>query len=314
MSAPIGALDLGTNSFRLLVVDDHGGELCRRATITRLGEGVDRTGRLSEEAIARGLAVLSSYASCMAELGVRSARAAATSAARDASNREEFLGRAQELLGFPVELIGGEEEARLSFLGATSWLRGGGEVVVADVGGGSTELAVGEPGGRPRAVVSVPVGCVRLTERYLAHDPPLASEFEAAEREVAVTLAEVVAQLQPSPEARLVGVAGTVTSLAAMELGLVSYDPDLVHASRLSVEAIRRWREVLFGEDAESRAKHPGLEPGRVSTILGGVVVVEGVLKALRIATMIVSEKDILDGLAMSVLEAQREGGANTNA
>jgi exopolyphosphatase / guanosine-5'-triphosphate,3'-diphosphate pyrophosphatase len=302
---PVAALDCGTNSTRLLVVDDDGRPLDRRMRITRLGQGVDATGELRPEAVERTLAALREYREAMDALGVTAGRLAATSAARDASNGAAFLAAAEATTGVTAELLSGEEEGRLAFSGATDDLVGPLDgLVVVDIGGGSTEL-VTTVDGAVRAH-SMQVGCVRVTERALVGDPPSRASLDAAATLVEAAIDEAFAAL-PSlgdarPERSVVGVAGTVSTLAMIDLGLEAYDEAAVHHHWLSLEAIRRCRTLLAAETTAERAVRAGMVPGREDVIVAGAVVLEHVVARLGAAGCLASEHDILDGLARSVL------------
>jgi exopolyphosphatase/guanosine-5'-triphosphate,3'-diphosphate pyrophosphatase len=303
---PVAALDCGTNSTRLLVVDDDGHPLTRRMRITRLGQGVDATGVLRDDAIERTLDALRDYHVEMVELGATRARLAATSAARDASNGAAFLAAASELTGVHAELLSGEEEGRLSFAGATADLEPPlDDTVVVDIGGGSTELVV-----RTDGVVhahSMQVGCVRLTERVLPSDPPLGTELDAASATVDDAISEALASLPVAvgraDGPRIVGLAGTVSTLAMIDLGLEEYDEATVHHHWLSLEAIRHWLGVLSRETVAQRRERAGMVPGREDVIVAGVLILERVVDRLGAAGCLSSEHDILDGLARSVLD-----------
>jgi exopolyphosphatase/guanosine-5'-triphosphate,3'-diphosphate pyrophosphatase len=305
VDGPVAAIDCGTNSTRLLVVDGAGRPLVRQMRITRLGAGVDGERRLASEAIERTLAVLGDYRAEMDRHRVRAGRLVATSAARDAANAAVFLDRAAEVTGLEPELLSGEEEGRLSFAGATARLPAGwssGAVVVVDIGGGSTELIVGEPGGEVEAAVSLDIGCVRISERYLVDDPPSAGQLADARREVADQLAAARRQLPvPSPPVRLIGLAGTVSTLAMLEAGLADYDRSQVHHRLLGAEAVERWLARLAAEDSTARLAEAGMVPGREDVIVGGVLVLAEVLRSFGAAGCLVSEDDILDGLAASL-------------
>jgi exopolyphosphatase/guanosine-5'-triphosphate,3'-diphosphate pyrophosphatase len=296
----VAALDCGTNSIRLLVTDGTT-QFERRMTITRLGKGVDATGRLQPEAVERTLDVLREYRTLMDRHRVEAIRAAATSASRDAENREDFFGPATEILGVRPELISGTEEAALSFSGATSELDPlDGPFLVVDVGGGSTELAVGSA--RVEGSISQQMGCVRLTEKFLHHDPPLPEELTACLAEVTANLDDVVREVPLVLGARrFVGLAGTITNVAAVELG--EYDPAKVHHFRLTRAAVEDVFRTLATESLEDRRHNPGLEPARADVIVGGLCVLVGVMRFFDFPECLVSERDILDGLAMSVLD-----------
>jgi exopolyphosphatase/guanosine-5'-triphosphate,3'-diphosphate pyrophosphatase len=302
------ALDLGTNSTRLLVAEitDPNGPLTaldRRMTITRLGQGVDATRRLAPEAIERTLAALREYRQAMDTLGgVDAARATATSAARDAANRAELFEPAAEILGTELELLSGDEEAELSFVGATTGLGADVEApyLVVDIGGGSTEFVVGTD--RPEGSLSVDVGCVRLTEAWLHSDPPAPEELSQAVHVAREHVVDVIREVPGVKDARtLIGLAGTVTTVAAIELGLTEYDRDRIHHLRLSRAAVEEIFRTLATEPARERRHNPGLEPGRVDVIVGGVIVLVTILRTLDLGELLVSEADILDGLVRSL-------------
>jgi exopolyphosphatase/guanosine-5'-triphosphate,3'-diphosphate pyrophosphatase len=302
------AVDVGTNSTRLLVgeVARPDGPLTtvdRRMIITRLGEGVDATRRLAPEAVERTLAALREFRVAIDGAGgVERVRATATSAARDATNRDEFFAPAAEILGVEPELLSGEEEARLSFLGATTGLAAIAPppYLVVDIGGGSTEFVVGTD--LPEGLISVDVGCVRLTEAWLHGDPPRAEELSQAVHVVREHLADVTRAVPEVKAARtLVGVAGTVSTFAAVELGLAEYDRDRIHHFRLSRDAAEDVFRTLATEPVAQRRHNPGLEPGRVDVIVGGAVILVTVLRTLGFDELLVSESDILDGLVRSL-------------
>jgi exopolyphosphatase/guanosine-5'-triphosphate,3'-diphosphate pyrophosphatase len=300
------AVDIGTNSVRLLVADVDGEEsearltpLDRRMRITRLGQGVDETRRLHPDAVDRTLAALREYRGAIEEHAATAVRATATSAARDATNRESLFGPATQILGVEPELLSGEEEARLSFLGATAGLAEPSPYLVVDIGGGSTEFVLGTA--EPEGLVSVDVGCVRLTEQYLASDPPAPEELSAAVSAVRDHLADVERELPgASDAATLIGVAGTVTTVAAVELGLPAYDPARIHHFRLTRAAAEDVFRTLATEPADRRRQNPGLEAGRVDVIVGGAIILVTTLRVLGFDAMLVSEADILDGLVRS--------------
>lgn len=307
MSTRLAGVDIGTNSTRLLVADVDGAgndarltPLDRRMRITRLGQGVDATRRLHPEAIGRTLDVLREYRSALDQLGVDDVRATATSAARDALNRDDFFGPATDALGVTPELLTGDEEARLSFLGATSGLAEPAPYLVVDIGGGSTEFVVGDT--EPAGQISVDVGCVRLTEQLLHSDPPAPEELAEAVAIVRDHLADVDRELPAAREAAtLVGLAGTVTTVAAVELGLPEYDPEKIHHFRLTKEAAEDVFRTLATEPAAERRHNPGLDPGRVDVIVGGAVVLVTIMRVLGFDEVLVSEADILDGLVRSL-------------
>jgi exopolyphosphatase / guanosine-5'-triphosphate,3'-diphosphate pyrophosphatase len=301
--AVLGALDCGSNSTRLLVVGPGGEPLVREVRITRLGQGVDRTRTLHPDAIARTAAVLAEYAATMRRLGVSGARLVATSAVRDAANRDEFVARASAAAGVAAEVLSGFEEARLSYAGATAGLSpSAGADVVLDIGGGSTELAVAGPHGLE--AVSLDLGSVRLTERDLPSDPPTERELAAAGRDIEAELARAEAAapaLAALPAgSRLLGLAGTVSTISALEQGLASYDRRRLHHSVLSAAAVARWCDALAAEPAAARRERPGMVEGRQDVIVGGALVLRAVMARLDFPEVLVSEADILDGLIAS--------------
>src|SRR5580692_1083345 len=242
MTCRVAAVDCGTNSLRLLLADVDPGraeltDVTRRMEIVRLGQGVDQTGRLAPEALARTMAVLRDYADIIARSGAQAVRMVATSATRDADNAAEFVRLVKEVLGVAPEVLTGDEEAMLSFTGATAELAAGpdpGPFLVADIGGGSTEFVLGEAGGRPAHTISVNIGCVRITERHLHGDPPADRELAAAVADIDAAL-EVAAAAIPVREARtLVGLAGSVTTVAAIAMELPAYDATRIHHARVT--------------------------------------------------------------------------------
>jgi exopolyphosphatase/guanosine-5'-triphosphate,3'-diphosphate pyrophosphatase len=305
------ALDLGTNSTRLLIGELRDASaplqaLDRRMIITRLGQGVDAHRRLAPEAIERTLAALREYRAAIdAAGGVTAVRATATSAARDATNRADLFEPAAEILGTEPELLSGAEEAALSFAGATAELDDHvpAPYLVVDIGGGSTEFVVGASS--PTGSVSVDVGCVRITEAWLHSDPPTPEELSQAVHVVREHLTDVVRDVPGVTDARtLVGLAGTVSTVAAVELGLPEYDRDKIHHSRLTRAAVEEVFRTLATEPADLRRHNPGLEPGRVDVIVGGVIVLVTILRSLGFDELLVSEADILDGLVRSLAPA----------
>ncbi|MFJ6707046.1 MULTISPECIES: exopolyphosphatase [unclassified Streptomyces] len=316
----VAAIDCGTNSIRLLVADADPatGELVdldRRMVIVRLGQGVDRTGRLAPEALERTFAACREYAAVIKEYGAERLRFAATSASRDAENRDEFVRGVLDILGVEPEVISGDQEAEFSFAGATRELAGRDDLarpfLVVDIGGGSTEFVVGDTS--VRAARSVDVGCVRMTERHLVHegrvsDPPTEAETAAvrADIERALDLAE---QTVPLREARtLVGLAGSVTTLSAIHQGLPEYDSAAIHHSRIPYERVREITERLLTSTHAERAAIPSMHPGRVDVIGAGALVLLAIMERIGAAEVVVSEHDILDGIAYkTALDAERE-------
>jgi exopolyphosphatase/guanosine-5'-triphosphate,3'-diphosphate pyrophosphatase len=295
----VGAIDIGTNSVRLLIEDDSGAELERHMQITRLGQGVDVTGSLHPDAIARTVTVLAQYGTLLAKHGVTRMRATATSAARDAKNSETFFDAAERALGTRPELISGEAEAELSFRGATAGVSASrAPFLVVDIGGGSTEFVLGTD--RPEALISVDMGCVRMTERHLRSDPPAPAELAAIEADVSRAL-QAVKRAVPVERARtLIGLAGTVTAIAALQLGLSKYDATKTHHSELTRAQVETVYARLAAMTIEQR-RSVLAEPKRAEVIAGGAAVLATILRELAIEKLLVSETDILDGLAASL-------------
>ncbi|HUQ62185.1 MAG TPA: Ppx/GppA phosphatase family protein [Acidimicrobiales bacterium] len=304
MSGALAAIDCGTNSTRLLVAGPDGTILERLMRITRLGEGVDATGRLADGAIERTVAVLSEYRRVMDAHGVDRVRMTATSAARDATNRAEFFDAAAVVVGAPPELLTGAEEARLSFLGATAELNpADGPFLVFDIGGGSTEFAAGTS--EPEGVLSVDIGCVRLTEKFLHHDPPAPEELSQIVSVARDYLEDVAREIPSASGARqLVGLAGTVTTVAAIELGLAEYDKERTHHFVLTRAAVEDVFRTLATENRAQRLHNPGLEEGRVDVIVAGAAILVSVMRYFDRDECLVSEADILDGLVSSLRSA----------
>jgi exopolyphosphatase/guanosine-5'-triphosphate,3'-diphosphate pyrophosphatase len=295
----VAAVDIGTNSVRLLIVDDVGKELARPMRITRLGQGVDVTGALAPEAIERTTLVLREYRALMDRNAVQRLRATATSAARDARNRDDFFDAAETALGVRPELLSGDDEARLSFAGATRELQAeGGPFLILDIGGGSTELALGTA--VPEAAISLQMGCVRMSERHLKTDPPTARELAACFSDARQQLTHVKAALDVKRARLVIGLAGTITALSAMQLGLKEYDASRTHGSTLTRVQVESSFERL---SCTTRAERRSLlaEPERAGVIVGGAVVLLTAMRELEIARLLVSEHDILDGLTASL-------------
>jgi exopolyphosphatase/guanosine-5'-triphosphate,3'-diphosphate pyrophosphatase len=316
--ARVAAIDCGTNSIRLLIADvtvrDDGTawlrDVHREMRIVRLGEGVDATGVLSADALARTRAALADYVAVAVRKGVERARMVATSATRDAANRDDFFAMTTEVLGTPAEVISGDDEARLSFAGAVADLDPGeGPFLVADVGGGSTELVLGTWDGRKVDVVaarSVDVGCVRLTERCLHSDPPTEAEVADAVRVTRDVLADAFAAVPVHRARTFIGCAGTVTTMSAVHMGLERYEPDVLHLSRMPLSAVASTTDLLVGMTRAQRAALGPMHPGRADVIAAGAIVVRTLAEeaAVRagIGELVVSEHDILDGIALSLV------------
>ncbi|WP_293951011.1 Ppx/GppA phosphatase family protein [uncultured Corynebacterium sp.] len=313
------AVDCGTNSIRLLiteVVDGNFREIIRDNKIVRLGKGVDATGELDPEAIERTRIALAEYVDVMVEKGVEVVRMVATAATRDASNRDDFFSMTRTLLsrirpGYQAEVITGEEEAQLSFRGAVADLDPAqGPFCVIDLGGGSTEFIVGTHDGEILGAHSAQMGCVRITERIMRSDPPTATEVEIARDYVAERIREVSAIVPVSRANTFVGVAGTFTTISAWVQGLESYDRAAIHLSELNFDALRVITDEIINESAAQRASNPVVDPGRADVIAGGSVVVQGAIelaaKEAGVNSMVISEKDILDGLILGLVEKEK--------
>jgi exopolyphosphatase/guanosine-5'-triphosphate,3'-diphosphate pyrophosphatase len=336
----VAAIDCGTNSLRLLIADvslarHELTDVKRQMEIVRLGQGVDATGRLAPAALARTLGVLRQYARSIDQAGVTAVRMVATSATRDASNAAEFVRGVVDILGVPPEVITGAQEALLSFTGATAELaapgRDGGTAggllppyLVLDIGGGSTEFVVGpaSPSDPPPSplpltggaagedpelhAVSTDIGCVRLTERHLHDDPPTAAQVAAATADIDAAIASAAAQVPVTAAATLVGLAGSVTTVAALALGLPGYDPARIHHARISAEQVHEVTLRLLGMTRAERAALGPMHPGRVDVIGAGALVLDRVLDRLNFAEVVASEHDILDGIAWSIAADDR--------
>jgi exopolyphosphatase / guanosine-5'-triphosphate,3'-diphosphate pyrophosphatase len=311
MSRRVAALDCGTNSLRLLVaeVDPGRGEMtdvARRMEIVRLGQGVDQTGRLAPEALARTIGVLRDYAAVIASSAVEAVRMVATSATRDADNAAEFVRQVKEVLGVAPEVLTGTEEAMLAFTGATAELGGhpdGAPFLVVDIGGGSTEFVLGGAGPAESAVraISVNLGCVRMTERHLHGDPPTGPEVAAATADIDAALDHVAGALPVRQARTLVGLAGSVTTVAAIAMGLPGYDAGRTHHARVSAADVHVVTRDLLAETRAARAAISVMHPGRVDVIGGGALVLDRAMQRFGFGEVLVSEHDILDGIAWSL-------------
>ncbi len=307
----VAAVDLGTNSTRLLVADVDGGQLeevSRRLTITRLGEGVDERRRLLPLPIARVRNCLADYRRELEALGAERTLAIATSAVRDAENGEAFLGEIEWSYGFTTRLLAGTEEAAMMLRGVTSGRPSLDDVLVVDIGGGSTELVLAQSG-EIAFSTSLDVGCVRVTERFVASDPPHEAELDAARTHIR--------SLLPRLEARsAIGVAGTVTTLATLDLGDREYDPERTHGHRLSLASVERRLERLASLTTARRELIPAIEPGRASVIVAGVVILRELMRTYGLDEIEVSERDVLHGAALAAAELpeSEEGAAPPGA
>ena len=304
----VGAIDMGTNSTRLLVADVEGGRLVeveRLLQITRLGEDVDRGGVLVLQAMARVYETLAAFREVAVAHGVTRVLATATSAVRDAANGRDFLAEIERRFGFETRLLSGDEEALLTFRGIASTRPIEGETLIIDIGGGSTELIVGTAGG-VGFHVSTQMGCVRLSERWLHSDPPTADELAACAADVRAILGVHVpdgVRRPGGPPRAAIGVAGTVTTIAAIDLGLAAYDPERIHGHRVSAAAVARQRDRLGSLTVAERREVRGLEQARAPVIVAGAVILDELLRWLGLAAIEASERDILHGAALLAAE-----------
>lgn len=312
MTTRVAAIDCGTNSIRLLVADlpeESAGsqaplvDLTRRMEIVRLGQGVDRTGRLAPEAIERTRVALASYAADIEKLGADRVRMCATSASRDAANAADFTDMVQRTLGVAPEVVTGDEEARLSFTGAVRGLPADAKepFLVVDIGGGSTEFVVGDRAAGVRAAISVDIGCVRMTERHLPGDPPTPDQVAAAQADIAAAVDRALAVVPGREAATLVGLAGSVTTVVAIAQGLREYDPERIHHARVSYEAVAQVTKDLLGQTREQRLATPVMHPGRADVIGAGALVLRVIMERAGMPSVVASEHDILDGIAWSL-------------
>ena len=301
----VAAIDCGTNSVRLLVARTTGAglhDLHREMRIVRLGEDVDRTGSLAPRAIERTRAALNDYARTIGDLGARRVRLVATSATRDATNRDDFARMVRGTLGVDPEVVTGAEEAALSYAGAVGTLPGvDGRVLLADLGGGSTELVLDGADGEPLRAHSMDVGSVRMTERHLRDDPPTTQQIAAAEKDIRTALDDAARDVPLDTGATLVGVAGTVTTIAAIALDLPQYRPEIIHGTVLSAAQVHEVTGRLLHTSHDERAAIPTLHPGRVDVINGGALVLRTIVDVVGPREVIASEHDILDGIALSL-------------
>jgi exopolyphosphatase/guanosine-5'-triphosphate,3'-diphosphate pyrophosphatase len=309
----VAAIDCGTNSIRLLVADVDPvrrtlTDLDRRLEIVRLGQGVDKTGRLAPEALERTLGALSEYARIIGTSRVDAVRMVATSATRDASNAAEFTHGVVDVLGIEPEVLTGDEEARLSFAGATAEFGAMSEppappYLVLDIGGGSTEFVLGGTGGPDGvAAVSLNIGCVRMTERHLHADPPSQEQIAAAIADIDAALTEAAAKVDITQARSLVGLAGSVTTVAAIVLDLPGYDAARTHHARITAAQVRSVTSRLLAQTRAERSAIASMHPGRVDVIGAGALVLDRVMRRFGFAEVVVSEHDILDGIAWSMV------------
>ncbi len=317
MSERLAVIDLGSNSTRLLAVDEHGVDLAREMTVTKLGQGLHRSGVLSEEAIARTVTAVEVFKRQCDGFGVTRIDAMATAAARNASNRDELFDALQRVLGFRPRLLSGVEEAEVGWLGATAWAEARatsfGEPaydLMIDIGGASTEFAVGQPGAPPVQAFSIDVGCVRITDQFLASDPPNAVELSSAVTVVRSHLDDVAREIPLIKQAdRLIGVAGSITTVAAIEIGMQTYDRNRLHRFELTHAAAEDVFRTVATEVAQDRAANPGLRADRVGTIVAGSLILCAIMRHFGFERCIVSESDNLDGaIARLRAEASNRG------
>jgi exopolyphosphatase/guanosine-5'-triphosphate,3'-diphosphate pyrophosphatase len=298
----VAAVDVGTNSVRLLVAEP-GTPLTtvdRRLRIARLGAGVDATGHIDDAALARTLECIAGYARRWTELGASRVRITATSAVRDAEDRDRFFAAVREIAGVDAEVLTGEEEARTTFLGAVSSIEGAPPYVVLDIGGGSTELIRGHD--HPESMTSRQLGCVRLTERCLHGDPPSSMEIHEAHDAIDRELDAAERLVDPRSAATLVGVAGTVTTLAALHLGLDEYEPEKIHGTRMTTPEVADLTAWLGTMTAAQRGQLGPMEPGREDVILAGALILTRIMQRFAFDEVLVSEADILDGIVLGLL------------
>ena len=314
LTTRVAAVDCGTNSIRLLIADVSRDELIdvhRELRIVRLGQGVDGSGRLAPEAIARTGSALQDYADLVRHHGADAVRMVATSATRDAANRDEFVAMVMNVLGVPPEVITGEDEAALSFMGAVHSLPDvSGRVVVADIGGGSTELIAGPAdGSAPLQAHSMDVGCVRMTERHLRADPPSAEQIASTVSDIRVALDRAARDVSLHEPAALIGVAGTVTTVAALAMGLDRYDPGRIHGATVEAAAVDAITTMLLAMTHDERAVLPVMHTGRIDVIAGGALILRTLMETMGASEVVASEHDILDGLALRLAASVHTGG-----
>jgi exopolyphosphatase/guanosine-5'-triphosphate,3'-diphosphate pyrophosphatase len=296
----VAAIDCGTNSIRLLIADITDGkfrEIIREMEIVRLGQGVDKTKSFHPDAISRTLAATEKFASLIKSKGVEKIRFCATSATRDASNRNLFIDGVRDILGIEVEVIPGEEEATLSFLGATKELdQQQAPFLVVDIGGGSTEFVIGSD--QVSAAKSVNIGCVRMSERHLNQQPPTSAQIQSAIIDIDKAIAEAAAVVPITTAQTLVAVAGTATTVAAAALDLAEYDRYAIHLSRISAEKVHKVAAMFQRLTRDEIAKLGYMHSGRVDVITAGALVLSRVMAATGATEFVASESDILDGIA----------------
>jgi exopolyphosphatase/guanosine-5'-triphosphate,3'-diphosphate pyrophosphatase len=300
----VAAIDCGTNSIRLLIADIENGTLTdviRQMIVVRLGEGVDKTGEFSQAALERTFAATDEYSKLISEHKPEKVRFVATSASRDVSNREVFVAGIKSRLGIEPSVISGDEEARLSFLGATADLINNPDApatpfLVVDIGGGSTEFVLGT--NAPEQALSTNVGCVRMTERHLIGDPPTAQQIAGATKDIDAAIDQAAKVVQLSDARSLIGLAGSVTTVAALALNLSEYKSEVIHGSRISADQVHKVATDLLAMPRAQRAELGPMHPGRIDVIGGGALVLDRIMQKTGITEVVVSERDILDGIA----------------
>jgi exopolyphosphatase/guanosine-5'-triphosphate,3'-diphosphate pyrophosphatase len=308
----LAAIDVGTNTTRLIIIEPVSGgyrDLERRLIFTRLGEGVDSERRLRPSAVQRTVAAIAEYCALCGELGVSRIRVAGTSALRDAKNSEDFVEAAGKLAGTRPEVLTGEEEARLALLGATHGMESG-LYLVCDIGGGSTEFVLGrthDTASEISQAISLEIGAVRLTERFLASDPPAAEEMILMEGAIGDALGEAVRKIGDVSSARLIGVAGTITTMAALHLGLESYDPERTNHLRMERGHVDGLYKMLASFDYDRRRAIPSMPEGRADVIVAGAAILARAMHAFELTEVTVSERDILDGLVIDMMKGIEE-------
>ena len=308
MTLRVAAIDCGTNSIRLLVADIENEKLTdviRTMVIVRLGEGVDKTGEFSQAALARTFSALDEFAELIAEHKPERVRFVATSASRDVSNREVFVSGINARLGIEPDIISGDEEAELSFLGATADLVNFDSApvspyLVVDIGGGSTEFVLGTT--KPTAAISTNVGCVRMTERHLVSDPPTAEQIAGATSDIDAAIDQAYSAVPISEAKSLIGLAGSVTTVAALALGLAEYDSEAIHGSRISSSKVHRVTQELLTMTRAQRATLGPMHEGRIDVIASGALVLDRIMARTGLSEVVVSERDILDGIARALV------------
>jgi len=308
MALRVAAIDCGTNSIRLLIADIKDEKLTdvvRTMIIVRLGEGVDKTGEFSQAALTRTFAAIDTYAELIAEHKPELVRFVATSASRDVSNREVFVNGIIARLGIEPDIISGDEEASLSFVGATADLKNFDPAPIApylviDIGGGSTEFVLGIT--HPTSAISTNVGCVRMTERHLVSDPATVDQIAAATADIDAAIDQAYLAVSVTEAKSLIGLAGSVTTVAALALGLTEYDSAAIHGSRISAAEVHRVTQELLRMTRAERATLGPMHEGRIDVIGAGALVLDQIMARTGLAEVVVSERDILDGIARALV------------